>query len=36
MTEIELSDSCIDAIATRVVELLQERPAGLVSSTPPS
>jgi hypothetical protein len=29
MTEIELSDGCIEAIATRVVELLQERPGGL-------
>ena len=29
MTEIEISGSCIDAIATRVVELLEQRPHGL-------
>jgi hypothetical protein len=28
MTEIELSDSCIEAIARRVVELLRSRPNG--------
>ena len=34
MTEIEISGSCIDAIATRVVELLEQRPGapGLVDA----
>ena len=34
MTEIELSDSCIQAIARRVVELLEQRPGapGLVDA----